>query len=111
MVNIGDALVISCYFDPREQFYTAGFDDTNTHWSYDLNSTVKALENFVIGIGTYTPVVIPVAELLERNPFVTIKFDTKSLENLTHECRIQKLTPESLLSNLLKVDSVEIQSI
>ena len=101
-------LALGCYFDPRELFYNAGLDDYSVQWSYDFHSTIKALENFINGTGTYTLVKFPVSELLKNDPVIIINFDKKSYDNLIHESEKQKESPEALLKTLLKVTNLQI---
>lgn len=103
-----DPLVLGCYFDPREEFYSAGFDDYGVQWSFDHYSTIKALEGFIKGTGTFTEVTFPVGEILAKDPVVIVKFDIRSGERLAQEAKKQNSTPEDLLKNLLKVTRLKV---
>lgn len=101
-------LVLGCYFDPRELFYNAGFDDFGIQWSYDFDSTLKALENFIDGVGTNNEVKFSVTQILAENPTVVIKFDEKSYAKLALESLERKQSPEALLKTLLRVTDLQI---
>ncbi len=104
-----DPLILSCHYDPREDFYNAGFNEYGVQWSYDSKSSLKALENFIDGVGTYTDVKFPVREILQSDPAVTVKYDEKSFASLARTSSERNKAPEVLLKELLQVTRVHIE--
>ena len=103
-----DPLILGCYFDPKETFFNAGFDDYGVQWSYDSHSPVKALENFIDGVGTYTDIVFPVREILTKDPAVVVNFDKKSFDQLVQDAKKENTTAEALIRKILKVTKIQV---
>lgn len=110
-MNSESSLVLGCYFDPRESFYNAGFEQNPLQWSYDFDSTLKALENFINGVGTYTDVTVSVTALLANVSAVIVKYDEESFKSLLLASEKQNKTPEVLLREMLKVRKVQIVAV